>query len=354
MLPNAGAAYSNLNDGDEYYDSDSASAAGIDDMRSRLVSGEGQRTLSSNRPVTTILATDSVINGRSGDKGSTCCGVYVSGNSKVLLVSIFLFLSITGGQYFAAIIAHSISLKADCVSMLVDALSYMGNLAAECSRSRPRSKKRLELVVSLISFCLLFYFTSFFLLESVKNISHVRCLCQDDSEGNQACHLEGSDESCEPEEDVNPWIVFGFALGGLLFDAFSLVAYKVFSSKSEENDDDDEAAVEGGRNVNMLSALMHVLSDLLRSTTTLVESAVLFYYTSADSVRVDGWCALIVCSCIALGALWSIMVWLREVFVFCGWLDDREGKGDDVDGGGDGGEKATDRDQSYSPLIQNI
>ena len=143
MLPNAGAAYSNLNDGDEYYDSDSASAAGIDDMRSRLVSGEGQRTLSSNRPVTTILATDSVINGRSGDKGSTCCGVYVSGNSKVLLVSIFLFLSITGGQYFAAIIAHSISLKADCVSMLVDALSYMGNLAAECSRSRPRCPRTL-------------------------------------------------------------------------------------------------------------------------------------------------------------------------------------------------------------------
>ena len=48
-----------------------------------------------------------------------------------LIVSIVLFLTITCAQYFAAIIGNSGALKADCVSMLVDAISYMGNLMGE-------------------------------------------------------------------------------------------------------------------------------------------------------------------------------------------------------------------------------
>lgn len=67
----------------------------------------------------------------------------------------------------------------------------------------------------------------------------------------------------------------------------------------------------------MLSALMHIGSDLLRSTTTFVESLILLYVTGVDSVKVDGWCALIVCSLIALGAVWSVGVWAKEVWIFC-------------------------------------
>jgi divalent metal cation (Fe/Co/Zn/Cd) transporter len=61
-----------------------------------------------------------------------------------LLISTFLFLAITSGQYFAAIAAASLSLKADCISMLVDALSYIANLFAECTPN-PRTKKKMEL-----------------------------------------------------------------------------------------------------------------------------------------------------------------------------------------------------------------
>ena len=43
------------------------------------------------------------------------CGL--SGNNKSLLVMFILFSLITGLQYVAAVIAHSVALKADCASM---------------------------------------------------------------------------------------------------------------------------------------------------------------------------------------------------------------------------------------------
>ncbi|GMH57119.1 hypothetical protein TL16_g02295 [Triparma laevis f. inornata] len=113
----------------------------VDVMKSRMVSGERQISISSNRPATTILATDHLLNpNHDPDRISTCCGLKLTGNAKTLLISTFLFLTITTGQYFAAIAASSIALKADCVSMLVDALSYIGNLFAECTPN-PDTKK---------------------------------------------------------------------------------------------------------------------------------------------------------------------------------------------------------------------
>ncbi|GMI29314.1 hypothetical protein TeGR_g214 [Tetraparma gracilis] len=332
----------------------SSRAESVDALREAVRDGERQISISSNRPATTILATDHMLDPNHDNKSSVWCGITVSGNSKTLLISTILFLSITTGQYFAAIIAHSISLKADCVSMLVDALSYIGNLFAECTPS-PRAKKRLELAMSGVSFGLLLYFTSDFILESVANISHVMCLCGAEDDPNfdpiesanaTVCHLDEPDaetpEVCEYEEDVNAYIVMFFALGGLLFDVLSLLAYKYFTNTEDQpkkklaaGEEEDpnfhphhhhlgdhplehrHGSDHAGHNVNMLSALMHVFSDLLRSTTTLIESIVLFQYPNIDSVRVDGWCALIVCSLIALGAIWSLLIWLKEVYRFC-------------------------------------
>lgn len=213
------------------------------------------------------------------------------------------------------------ALKADCGSMLVDAISYIGNLMAECTQDKA-AKKRLELTMSFISLVLLAVFTTLFILEAVDNVQG-----------------KGDDD------DVNAWIVLAFALGGLLFDAATLYAYKYWGdsssedSKSEAANGNPEDFRHGGhkheeiKNVNMLSALMHVFSDLLRSTTTLVESIVLFNYPDVNGSIVDGWCALIVCSLIAVGCLSALIVWLKEFFSFYnGSGDNNRMEGFDYDG----------------------
>lgn len=225
--------------------------------------------------------------------------------------------------------------------MLVDALSYIGNLFAECT-PRPRSKKRLELIMSGVSFALLLYFTTDFIIECWGNIYHKDCLCgaddpfSADPADDKDCHLDqDTEKTCEPEEEVNAYIVMGFALGGLLFDILSLYAYKYFSSdKGDEHAhhhhpgdkplSHHHGEEHAGHNVNMLSALMHVFSDLLRSTTTFVESLVLLNYPNISGEVVDGWCGLVVCILIALGAVYSLAVWIMEVYSYCTDEEDEE------------------------------
>jgi Co/Zn/Cd efflux system component len=344
----------------------------ISSLRDHLNTGDRKISITSNRPATILLEVDHLLNpDHHQEAGTTCCGLYVSGNSKTLLISTFLFLSITIAQYFAAIIANSQALKADCVSMLVDGLSYIGNLMAECA-IRKRTKKRLELTMSGISLSILLGFTTSFLLEPINAIQAVACNCTtDEVTGEETCISDDSKaQECVPEEAVNPYIVMSFALGGLVFDGLSLFAYKQYSKEdcgdksahstkvatgelldddnaggaaaaqdghnhnhhhgqshnyhhhfgdhplTHQHNDDENHVVPTEINVNMLSALMHVFSDLLRSSTTLVEAIVLLQYPSISSNVIDGWCTLIIYSLIGIGTIWSILIWITEVWGF--------------------------------------
>jgi Co/Zn/Cd efflux system component len=93
----------------------------------------------------------------------------VSGNAKTLIVTAFLFASITSVQYVASLpkFANSLALRADCLSMAVDTCSYLGNLAAECN-SNQDSKKAMELIVAGISLSVLLGFTVAFFVEAVQ------------------------------------------------------------------------------------------------------------------------------------------------------------------------------------------
>jgi len=265
----------------------------------------------------------------------------MTGRAKTLLVMILLFLAITAAQYVAGVAAHSLSLQADCLSMLIDAISYCGNLVAECVQA-PVLKERLQLGMSGGSIVLLAVFTSLFLKQGIENLA------------GGAHHGEG------PDDAVNPYIVLGFAIAGLLFDAISLLVYYRCGHKEDAVSEDDAASEDGaedelggevaagpgaaggqaaavlalqhsrhagagsaGRDpdvlpmapktskLNMLSALGHVLSDLARSLTTFVEGIVLFKYPLLDSVYVDGLSAVIVCSLIMLGTLAATIAWVR-------------------------------------------
>ena len=70
------------------------------------------------------------------EDGATGPTPRLSGNTKALLMMFVLFTSITAAQWVGGITAHSLALQADCASMGVDALSYVGNILAECQTDR--------------------------------------------------------------------------------------------------------------------------------------------------------------------------------------------------------------------------
>ena len=92
-----------------------------------------------------------------------------------------------------------------------------------------------------------------------------------------------------------------------------------------DGDDDGVSALGGegaenaltcGINTNMCAALLHVVSDLARSTTTLVESIILLNVPSIAPTVADGVSTLVVCSIIVIGATGALLTWLREVHIF--------------------------------------
>ena len=185
---------------------------------------------------------------------------------------------------------------------------------------------------------------------------------------------------------VNPGIVLGFAVLGIVFDVASLVGFRVWSSAgvsshaataaadggsgeggggggsgggAGEREGEGGAGRDGGEDgggeagngeadgggvevsrwrlrrgysalyrgcggasvtmcrfnvysINMLSALLHVLSDLARSITTLVEGVLLHTHPQLDGADVDAWSALVVCFLISLGLCGGAVKWTQE------------------------------------------
>ena len=125
----------------------------------------------------------------------------------------------------------------------------------------------------------------------------------------------------ELEEEVDPQIVLAFAALGILFDLLSLWSYKAWhapASIERRGEPSSQANLQQQQihNINMLSALLHVFSDLARSTTTFVEGLFLLSAPGADSVAIDGWSALIVCSLIMIGVLSGVARWAGELWAY--------------------------------------
>jgi Co/Zn/Cd efflux system component len=272
-----------------------------------------------------------------------CFGGKLTANSKVLLVSMAFFSTITVAQAFAALAANSNALLVDCVSMGLDAASYGCNVISEAWPSPDkRVQERNQLITAGISFALLIAFTLSFMLEALDTIqnesgdddsccdfggdarteeeschvAHSACenitkAFRDDFTSNENLCLDTLSEDGANKcvwEGVNPYIVFAFALFGLLFDLGSLMAFKKWGSSFSVlvGGEDSEA-------LNMSSALMHVLSDCLRSTTTLIESILIFFNPSTPSYIFDGWATLIVTASILLGALNAVYKWVIQL-----------------------------------------
>merc|ERR1740129_730188 len=215
------------------------------------------------------------------DYDHRCCGVKMSPEIRTLLITMVLFGTITTAQTVAAFIANSLALLGDCASMFVDTLSYAANIMGECIETEERRKVRNQLIASGLSLCVLLAITIWVSVEALTRL------------------INPADDD---DDDVNAYIVFGFALGGLLFDLASFCAF--YMNHREDRNETEE--------LNMNTALLHVFSDSLRSTTTLLESLLIWIW-GFDGANTDAWASLIVSGLILLGASGAIISWLREV-----------------------------------------
>jgi len=194
-----------------------------------------------------------------------------------IMLTMLLFAAITAAQFGAALIAHSLALLGDCGSMAVDTISYAVNLWAECVEIE--HQPRNQLIATGLSILVLLAITGYVMYSAIVIL------------------LDGEAD----DDDVNFYIVFGFALGGLLFDFIGL--YALWRGKKEESTT--------AGNLNLYSAGMHVLADLMRSTTTLIES-ILIWFCNFESTGIDAVAALIVSVLILLPCMQMSRQWLRE------------------------------------------
>jgi Co/Zn/Cd efflux system component len=131
--------------------------------------------------------------------------------------------------------------------------------------------------------------------------------------------------------------VFGFAVAGIVFDILSLAPFIVHnlqtrkarksaasiqssrktqtSQQMVEHPSIDPEAGTGHSAINMFSAVTHIFSDFLRSSTTLV-AALLIWIDGMNSTKVDAYAALIVASIILFGLLGAIIVWMKKVYQY--------------------------------------
>jgi len=282
---------------------------------------EQQVRVSSSRParMSALLNSTIYVGGDDEDddtKHFMC--IPLTNNVKALFIMMVLFAVISLAQYFAAIAANSQSLKADVVSMAVDALSYLGNILGESS-DIPAQRVVLQLVFSAVSIVLLLYFNTQILKESIE-------IMED--------HKAGGDEDGEEDAGVEGSIVIAFAFLGLLFDAICLYAYYHYAKLDAEEEFKlmKEAAVANGvgeelgedakikkPQVNMLTALLHVSADLLRSTCTFIEGIVLLAggLTASGQEFVDAICGIIIGASLYAASAYALYEWVVE---FTGWF----------------------------------
>jgi Co/Zn/Cd efflux system component len=217
------------------------------------------------------------------EKNAQSKGQRCTPNVRALGVSAFLFTLITVIQYFAAIIANSHALKMDCISMGVDAFTYMGNIVVEC-RKRDGAKHVIsQLVIVACSLGLLCFFT----IQAMQESWDVVQVCRGKKEG------DGE------EDDVNGWITLAFAIGGVAFDVMCMVEFHKSNQRTGS-----------ARSVNMFSALLHVGADFLRSTSTLVMS-LLILLAHVDSGCVDAYTSVLIGVTILLGAAVGFFKWVK-------------------------------------------
>lgn len=269
--------------------------------------------------------------GRGDDSGceaaggrSACCAA----NLRALWATFLLNTAFTFAQVIGATAANSLALLGDTGTMFVDSVTYAINIFAELNKHRFETHS-LEIGASLFSVAALCTVTAFVMRDAIGRLSRSR--------GGEAGSGEGSGEvEGEVEgEEVDPIIMLTFTCFNLLVDfgmfasillrrrgggggsACCLCPYflRPAPPNAAASDELQDEAAEGGAgaggaaggaaaedaaalNLNMCSALAHVVADTMR-TLTVMGCALLVAFCGYDAEHTDAMGSLLVC-CIVL------------------------------------------------------
>jgi len=229
--------------------------------------------------VSALLQDEGEVESVDVDRYRRSCGCWWTSNMRVLLVTGVSCLVITLTQTFAAIVANSAALKADCVAGGVDSLAYFLNIFVEALKGK-KGHRAAELLVPAASIGFLTVFTTLVLWDSIEI-------------------LTGLDDA-DDEEEVNPWIVFGFTMWGLVYDVGCLLLFRRNLQRSGEK-----------IGVNMLGVLLNLAADFVRGFVTLIESVLIIAF-GFDGVITDAWACCFVSGIILLGAVYAIFEWITD------------------------------------------
>eukprot|EP01061_Rhynchopus_euleeides_P034393 TRINITY_DN5819_c0_g1_i1.p1 TRINITY_DN5819_c0_g1~~TRINITY_DN5819_c0_g1_i1.p1 ORF type:complete len:312 (+),score=128.91 TRINITY_DN5819_c0_g1_i1:188-1123(+) len=234
---------------------------------------------------------------------SRICGCFWSRNSKTFFLSLVMTTTITAAQVAGALAAGSMALLADCASMAVDAMTYAFNLVAECKQEENEQRQRRnQLIASGISFFALIAISILFLVQGITDIQN-----HDWDNNDNSTSDSGSDNG-----DVNPYIVFGFAVAGIVFDLVSLTPYIMYGCPCIKKEGDDDVKAENSDVSNLCSAFMHISADLLRSFTTFTESILIWAY-GINGDAADAYATVIVLATIILGLVKPVYDWVLDL-----------------------------------------
>lgn len=199
---------------------------------------------------------------------------------RTLVLTFFLFTSITIAQIIGALAANSLTLLGDAASMAVDSFSYLVNIYTEFRVDKTHSERN-RLLSSGISLAFLFIVTMVLCVQALMRVVSKDNLIYADA-----------------------GLIFTFGVFGLLFDIISLVYYyKTRSAKSMSIQ------------LNMKSAMLHVVSDMLRSITTIC-CALIIWSSELNSGKVDAWSSFIVSLLIFVTSVPTTHKWLRSALAY--------------------------------------
>lgn len=230
---------------------------------------------------------------------------------KSLVLMMALSAAVTVSQFVFAVKANSKSLLADDATMVVDTFCYMGNIIGEAS-TVPSVKQKLELVFALISIVMLIVFNTIFFLQvwDVVVSFAVRII------------TGGAEPAAEADDDsggVNGGIVLFFGFLGLVCDIISISVFYANAKKEEQQeetaaDEEKGAVAPKGASVNLVSALLHVGADMLRSLSTTVEGTVLLFVTVTPQTEslIDSVATMFICVVVYICAAYAFVDWLKE------------------------------------------
>ena len=231
----------------------------------------------------------------------------------------------TAAQVAGSIISHSLALMGDTGTMCVDSGTYLINIFAEYVRARGASARTCATidasaaaisVVALVVVCILT------VSESVQRI----------------VRIDGNATGVDPPEEVNAQVMFGFTLGNLFIDIGMLGSILLRKrggwvglltcnmrrddgrvtaaamraqlleaavgpdgavstpSAAAGGSSDDAQKMRGtkGEDLNLCSALSHVLADTLRTVTEMVTSLLIWADKEINGDMADAVAALLV------------------------------------------------------------